>query len=341
MKGLVFVENEKLVWKDIDNVTAKAGEVLIKVKAVGICGSDIHGYKGVTGRRIPSMVMGHEFSGEVAGIGAGVTTLKIGDRVAPFPVDFCGHCSFCKQGIEQLCPNRVQFGVLRVNGAMAEYICVPEKVCYKLADTVSFPEGSTIEPLAVAYRAVKKGGNLQGKNVFLVGTGTIGLMALICIKAQNPAKIFVSDMSDSRLKLAKELGADITINPGKDDVKQVISDATNGDMIHVSFEAVGLAPTCQQSLSVLCIRGTAVWIGQGRPIVDINMLDVVTRELTILGTFMYSYKEFGEAAEMLNSGKINVSRIISATAQMKDGEKWFIRLQNPEDLIKVVLVDEE
>jgi threonine dehydrogenase-like Zn-dependent dehydrogenase len=163
MKGLVYHGNELLKWEDVPDVEPKSNEVKICVKAAGICGSDVHGYQGITGRRIPPMIMGHEFSGVVTQIGAGVKNVLIGDRVAPYPVDYCGNCPFCEEGNMQFCPNRRQFGVLTVDGAFAEYICVPERVCYKLADNISFTVGSTVEPLAVACRGLKQAGSLEGK----------------------------------------------------------------------------------------------------------------------------------------------------------------------------------
>jgi len=168
MKALVYHGPEKLCWEEIADVSPKLGDVLIKVKAVGICGSDVHGYLGITGRRIPPMVMGHEFSGIVASVGEGVTAVKTGDRVAPYPVVFCGECEFCKQGNVHICLNKMAFGVLECNGAMAEYISVPAKLVFKLADEVSYAVGSMMEPMAVAYRGVNNAGDLSGKNVLIV-----------------------------------------------------------------------------------------------------------------------------------------------------------------------------
>ncbi|MCG6930163.1 MAG: alcohol dehydrogenase catalytic domain-containing protein [Desulfofustis sp.] len=341
MKGLVYHGEEVLKWEVVPDVAPADHEVKIRVKAAGICGSDIHGYQGITGRRIPPMIMGHEFSGIVSEVGSGVDSLQVGDRVTAFPMDFCGTCPSCSIGEVQFCPGKKQFGVLTTNGAFADYLCVPDKVCYKLQDTVSYNAGATVEPLAVAFRGVNHAGDLAGKNVLVVGSGTIGLMLVACAKTRNPAKIFVSDLSNSRLEVAKLMGADVTINPAESEIKDLISAHTDNRGIDVSFEAVGVTPACVQSLENLRIGGTAVWLGQGKKTVEIGMLDIVTRELRVVGSFTYGLKEFEAAVEMLNSGEINVAPIISKEVPMSQGAEWFEKLKRPEALVKVILTDEE
>ncbi len=341
MKGLVYHGEEVLKWEDVENVSPGDHEVKIMVKAAGICGSDVHGYQGITGRRIPPMIMGHEFSGAVCEVGSGVDTLKPGDRVTSFPMDYCGECASCQKGDVQFCPDKRQFGVLTVNGAFAEYICVPAKVCYKLNDSVSFSAGSTIEPLAVAYRGVEHAGDIEGKNVLVVGSGTIGLMLVACAKLKNPARIFVTDLSNTRLDVAKKMGADITVNPSESDVKQIVLANTDGRGVDVSFEAVGITPACVQSLENLRIGGRSVWLGQGKKIVEIGMLDIVTRELNISGSFTYGLDAFKSAVDMLNRGDIDVDPVISREVPMSQGAEWFEKLKKPEELVKVILRAEE
>jgi 2-desacetyl-2-hydroxyethyl bacteriochlorophyllide A dehydrogenase len=340
MKALVYNGPEDLRWENIEDVRPAKDEVLIKVRAVGICGSDVHGYLGITGRRIPPMVMGHEFSGVVQEVGESVSRLKIGDRVAPYPVDFCGECASCREGNVHLCFNKKAYGVLECNGAMAEYICVPEKVVFRLADNVSYGVGSMIEPMAVSYRGVNSAGDLTGKNVLVVGAGTIGLLAMAIVKMRNPAKIFITDLSDSRLSVAKEMGADFTINPSKVDVNEIIKAETDGLGVDVAIEAVGATPTVRQAMASLKFGGKAVWIGNSAKMISVNMQEIVTRELRVFGTFLYSYKEFGEVVDLLNSGKLNVEPIISLEAPMEKGIELFNKLaKDPGSLIKVILTD--
>jgi L-iditol 2-dehydrogenase len=340
MKAIVYEGPNILNYKEVPDVSPKPLEVKIRVKACGICGSDVHGYLGLTGRRIEPMIMGHEFAGEVVELGKDVTEYHVGSKVAVYPVDFCGECEMCKKGDVHLCLNKRAFGVLDVDGAFAEYICVPAKSCFKVADNVSYAIGSLMEPLAVSYRGVGHAGDLTGKTVLLVGTGTIGLLALACVKMKNPAKILVSDLSDNRLEIAKAMGADVVINPGRENFNEVISSHTMGKGVDVAIEAVGAAPTVQQAMSALAFGGTAIWIGNNKKMIDINMQEVVTRELKVQGSFLYGYKEFETVVDLLNSGKLNVAPLISEEITLKQAPEYFEKLAHtPENLIKVVVVD--
>ena len=338
MKAIVYEGPNILNYTDVPDVQPSAGEVKLKVRACGICGSDVAGYQGLTGRRIEPMIMGHEFCGEVEDFGEGEFKLKKGDLVAVYPVNFCGECEMCRKGDVHLCLNKRSYGVLAENGAFADYICVPEKCCFPVADGVSPVIGSLMEPLAVAYRGVCHLGDLTGKSVFLAGTGTIGLLALSCAKMKGAEKIFVSDMDDDRLQVAKALGADIIINPAKEDVKQVVLDNTNGMGTDAGIEAVGIAPTVQQVMSALRFGGTAVWIGNNRKMIEMNMQEVVTRELKIEGTFLYGYQEFREVVDILNKGLLKVDPLVSKVITLEEAPVYFEKLKNHEDhLIKVVV----
>lgn len=341
MKAVVYEGPNKLTYKDVADVSPAKGEVRLRIKACGICGSDVAGYQGLTGRRIEPMIMGHEFCGEVTECAEGVSDLKVGDLVAVYPVNFCGECEMCKKGDVHLCLNKRSYGVLAENGAFAEYLCVPEKCCFPVAAGVSPVIGSLMEPLAVAYRGVGHLGDLTGKSVFLAGTGTIGLLAMVCAKIKGAGKIFVSDMDDDRLQVAKALGADVLINPGKDDPKEVVLANTNDMGVDCGIEAVGIAPTVQQVMSVLRLGGKAVWIGNNRKMIEMNMQEVVTRELQINGSFLYGYKEFKEVVDLLNEGRLNVDPLISKTVHLDEAITYFDKLKNHEDnLIKVVVVDD-
>ena len=340
MKALVYHGPEILRWEEIADVRANTGEVLVKVKAVGICGSDVHGYLGITGRRIPPMVMGHEFSGIVVAIGEGVTKVGVGDRVAPYPVNFCGECEFCKQGNVHICLNKTALGVLDCNGAMAEYVSIPEKMVFKLSDSVSYSIGSMMEPMAVAYRGVNNAGDLSGKKVLIVGAGTIGLLTLAIVKMRNPAMIFVSDLSKDRLEIASQMGANFTINPNQADLQAIVKNETAGSGVDVAFEAVGATPTVQQTMTSLKIGGTAVWIGNSAKMVQVNMQEIVTRELRVIGTFLYTLTEFRAVVDILNSGQINVAPMISLETPMENGPAMFAKLaKDPGPMIKVILTD--
>lgn len=339
MKALVYYGPEDLRQEDIADLKPLPGEALLRVKACGICGSDVHGYLGITGRRIPPMVMGHEFSGQVAEVGEGVTNIQVGNRAAVYPVVFCDSCEQCLKGNVHLCLNKKALGVLECNGAMAEYVSVPAKLLFKLDDYVTYEAGSMMEPLAVSCRGVNHAGDLTGKNVLVVGAGTIGLLVTALVNMQNPARIFVSDLSDSRLGIAREMGATHLINPSRDNLTEIIQMETGAPGVDVAFEAVGATPTVQQAMASLRAGGTAVWIGNSAKMININMQEIVTKELRVFGTFLYSIQEFGYVAGLLNSGKLNIEPIISLKAPMMEkGVELFAKLaKDPGSLIKVIL----
>ncbi len=341
MKAVVYEGINIMTYKDVADVFPKANEVKIKVKACGICGSDVHGYMGITGRRTPPVIMGHEFAGEVVQLGEGVDNLAVGDRVAVYPIDFCGECVMCEKGDVHLCLNKRAFGVLDVDGAFAEYICVPSKVCFKIKDNISYTVGSIMEPLAVSYRAINYLGNLEGKDVLIVGAGTIGLLALACVKLQNPNKIFVSDLSDTRLKIAKQMGADIVINPSKENFQEIIMSETNNKGVDAVAEAVGIGATVKQGIDALAFGGTAVWIGISSKLIEIEMQKIVTRELTVIGSFLYGFDEFKTVVGLLNDGKLDITPLLSLEIPLDKLPETIKKLsEDPGDLVKVTVVND-
>lgn len=341
MKALVYHGPRELVWEETEDVHVGPKDVRIAVKAVGICGSDVHGYLGLTGRRTPPMIMGHEFSGVVDATGENVTRWNVGDRVTVQPAQFCGTCGFCREGLTNLCGNKRFYGAMDCNGAMAEYIAVPEHLVYRLPDSVDFASGAMIEAAAVAYRGVKNAGDLTGKHVLVIGAGTIGQLVTAIVRLQGAKRIYVSDLSDARLNIAVKMGADVTLNPKSMNIRKVVMDETEGKGVDVSIEAVGVTPSAQQSIELLRTGGTAVWIGNSAKFVEVPMQEIVTRELHIRGTYIYSHEEFGEVLELVGNGDISFDPIISLHAKMSEGAEWFARLaDSPGDLIKVILIPE-
>ena len=335
MKALVYYGTQDMRVSEIEKPEVKKGEVLIKVEACGICGSDVHGYLGVTGRRIPPMVMGHEFTGIVSVLGEGVEDVSLGDRVVIYPARFCGRCDFCKVGLTNLCINRTIFGVMNVNGAMAEYVSVPRENILKLPENIDFVKGTFLEPLSVAYRAVKTAGDILNRNILIVGAGTIGLLILQIVKLGGARTVLITDINDVRLGIAKRLGADLTLNPDREDIKALISQSIP-DGIDLAFEAVGLESTVNQALTILKNRGTCIFVGNSMKNITIDMQNIVTRELRILGTYTYTLGEFRESISLL--GKIDVETMLSKVVPLEEGPEIFRELiQKNSNLLKVVL----
>ena len=324
MKALVYQGPKTLKIVDVPKPAPKKGELLLKIRACGICGSDVQGYLGVTGRRIPPMVMGHEFSAEVAGLGEGTARgFRIGDRVSVQPCISCWECGKCREGYNNVCPKRRFLGAMDCNGAMQEYLCVPEKLAYRLPDDMSYSVGALIEPLAVAYSGVKKAGEIAGKNVVIVGGGTIGQLVLKVVRTKNPRRIVLSDLSDFRLETAKKLGADVTVNPKGGKFGEEVLNAFQGEPADVSIEAVGISPTVGQALEALKPQGTCVWIGNNAKMIEVAMQSVVTRELKIFGSYIYTHEEFGEAIDFIHDSRLDLSAFVSKELPLEEAPQMF------------------
>lgn len=338
MKTLRYLGDKKLEVQQIAAPVPSEGEVLLRVRACGICGSDVHGWLGLTGRRIPPMSMGHEFSAEVVENGPGAGKFSPGQLVVVQPIFFCGECANCRQGLTNMCLNKLFFGVLELDGAMAEYISVPEKLLYPLPESCNSYIGALAEPYAVAYGSLVKSGSLEGKSVLVIGAGTIGLCIVQLAKLHNPKQIIVCDLSEQRLNAAKSFGADAVINPKNEDYLDKVSQLTGGMMMDVCIEAVGVEATANQSIKALKVGGMAVWVGMSQKEMTINMQDIVCSAREIRGTFNYTHKEFGEVVELLGQGKIDAGKLITEVVSLENAPAAFEALHaSPDKYIKVII----
>ncbi|HZZ20244.1 MAG TPA: galactitol-1-phosphate 5-dehydrogenase [Opitutaceae bacterium] len=341
MKALVLKAYMDLKVEDVPKPEAKADEVLIRVRACGICGSDVHGMDGSTGRRIPPIVMGHEAAGEIVEVGSGVSAWKAGDRVTFDSTIYCGSCWHCKRGEVNLCENRRVVGVscqdYRQNGAFAEFIAVPERILYLLPDGVSFEQAALVEAVSVAAHAVGRSPVKSGCSAMVVGSGMIGLLVIQILKAKGCAQIFAVDPDPERLALASRFGATTTLDSGSADVAGTARRLASGMGVDVAFEAVGLSATLKTALDSTRKGGSVVLVGNLSPIVDLPLQSVVTREITLLGTCA-SAGEYPECMRMIADGTVDVSAFLSAVAPLRDGASWFNRLHSREKgLMKVLL----
>lgn len=340
MKALYYVGERQMELREVEKPIRKEGEYLIKVKANGICGSDFEGYMGKTGRRTPPMIMGHEFSGIVEEAPASGKFLK-DQKVVIFPKPYCGVCELCKKGMVNVCPEGICMGVLDFNGSMCEYITIEEKYLLPF-DGISFNEAAFTEPLAVAYRSVYKISDrelAEAGFTLVIGAGTIGLLALALLKYRGAKNIIVSDATDFRLDVARELGSDFTINPRTADFTEEIQRITGGKGCDFAIEAVGIAPTAQNSLDSLKIGGTAIWIGNAQKMVEVNMQKIVTKELSIKGNYVYDLKGFADSLDLLQQKKINIKPLMTHIYKLEEGVQAFKALEDNRDgkMLKVIL----
>lgn len=340
MKALYYVGESTMELREMAKPVPHGSEYLIQVKSNGICGSDFEGYKGKTGRRTPPMIMGHEFSGVVQEAPSG-GKYAVGQKVVVFPKPYCGVCEFCKKGLVNVCPEGICMGVLDVNGSMCEYVAIEEKYLIPF-EGISFNEAAFTEPLAVAYRSVHKISDAELKDAtytIIIGAGTIGLLALALLKYRGAKNVIVSDATDFRLGVAKQLGADVTINPRNEDFSEAIARITGNKGCDFSIEAVGIAPTAKNSLECLKIGGTAIWIGNAQKMVEVNMQKIVTMELRIKGNYVYDLEGFNESLRLIEQGKINLQPLMTDFYRLEDGVQAFKDLEDNRDgkMLKVFL----
>jgi L-iditol 2-dehydrogenase len=340
MKALLLSQYKQLELTEIPVPEPGPDEVLVRVAACGICGSDVHGYDGSSGRRIPPLVMGHEAAGTIAAMGRNVKDLKQGERVTFDSTVSCGDCANCLRGENNLCDRREVLGVscgdYRRAGAFAEYVLVPARIVYHLPDNLPFAEAAMLEAVAVALHGVSLAAVQKGNTALVVGSGTIGLLLQQALRAAGCSHIFVTDVDDTRLKLSKELGVTETFRAGPDFQNQLL-ERTAGNGVDVVMEAVGITDTIATAIDAVRKGGTVVLVGNITPQVTIHLQKVVSRQIRLQGSCA-SAGEYPRAIELMSSGAIRVRPLISAIAPLEEGPRWFDRLYSHEpNLMKVVL----
>jgi L-iditol 2-dehydrogenase len=340
MKALLLSQYRHLELTDLPVPEPAPDEVLVRVAACGICGSDVHGYDGSSGRRIPPIVMGHEAAGTVAALGKNVKDLSEGDRVTFDSTVYCGNCSNCLRGDVNLCDHRQVLGVscgdYRRAGAFAEFVVVPARITYRLPENLSFAEAAMLEAVAVAIHAVSLVPIGQDTSALVLGAGTIGLLVQQALRAAGCSHVYVADVDATRLKLSQELGATATLTSDPELLPQVLQ-LTDGTGVDVAVEAVGRNETVTAAIDSVRKGGSVVLVGNISPEVTLPLQKVVTRQIRLQGSCA-SAGEYPRAIELMSSGAIRVKPLISAVAPLAEGPRWFERLYAREpNLMKVVL----
>lgn len=371
MKALVLTAPSEFNFDtSFPDPTPAAGEVLVKVAACGICGSDIHGMDGRSGRRQMPIVMGHEAAGEIIGLGEGVQGWSLGDRVTFDSTEYCGECDECQAGFVNLCPNRKVLGVspgeYRRHGCFAEKIALPTRILYRIPDELSYEKAAFAEPVSIALHAVNLADGVEvgeaftqgeddecgdkecghdchceeeakGGTAVVVGAGLIGLLVVQSLKARGWEKVIAVDLDDGRLQLARKLGADEVFNAKQEGLAMHIRKICDGDGADASFEVVGAGAPLDLAIRSVRKGGQVVLIGNLQPNTPFPLQEVVTRQLTIKGSCSCA-GEYPEAIRRIQDGSIQVEPLLSAVAPLEEGAGWFKRLyDNKEGLLKVVL----
>jgi len=344
MKALVKDKPEKgLTYKNIPTPQVSDTDVLLKVKAAAICGTDTNAYAWNdwaknTYKNLP-FVLGHECAGEVVEIGAHVNRISVGDRVAAETHVPCGDCYHCFNGMQHICPSMKVLGA-HMDGCFAEYVVIPEVCARKLPDTISYEEGSLLEPMGVAMRPVWEG-NVPGETVLVIGCGPIGQLAISLAKAMGCHHLFACDVNEYRLNLAKEAGADVIINPTKQNPIEVVADMTDGLGIGVSIELSGSDQGIKTAFEILRKGGNVFISGQPKGPVELDLgRDVLTKEARVRGFHgreMYQTWELAES--FVTTKKIDLLRVVTHRFGMDNCDEAF-RIVKEGDGLKVLFLPE-
>ena len=340
MKALILKEYNKFVYEDFDTPDIADNEVLVKVRAAAICGSDVHGMDGSTGRRIPPIIMGHEAAGEIVKKGSLVADYGVGDRVTFDSTVYCGKCGYCKAGQINLCDNRRVLGVscsdYRRHGAFAEYIAVPEHILYRVPEGVSYEKAAMVEPLSIALHAANITDIKINDTAVVVGAGMIGLLIVQVLCISGCSKIIAVDLDQSKLDMARSFGA-VGIKADGQDVIGQIYNLTGGRGADIAFEAVGITPTVQTAINAVKKGGSVTLVGNLSPEIALPLQKVVTGQIRLQGS-CGSSGEYDACLDLISSGKIDVEAFISAVAPLSEGADWFKKLYDGKgNLMKVIL----
>ncbi len=340
MRALVYQGPMTMTVEQVPDPAPGPGQVIVRVQAVGICGSDVHGFIGKTGRRKPPMIMGHEATGVVAQVGTDVTRFRPGDRVVINPILACGVCRNCRAGRPNICLDRHALGV-DLPGAYADYVQVAERMLYPMPDGLSSEAGGLVEPLAVALHAVNLTPLRLMDTVVIVGAGTIGLLTLMAARLAGAGTVIVTDKSTHRLDVARRFGADVTINVEQEQPLPIVQSLTGGAGADAVIEAVGFSATVQQALALVRPGGHVTWIGNSQPMIEMNMQSVVTREVTVQGAYAF-HAEFPQSIAAIASGRLNPVPLIEETVNTLEETLTIIRdlAEGKKDPVKVVFKPE-
>jgi (R,R)-butanediol dehydrogenase/meso-butanediol dehydrogenase/diacetyl reductase/L-iditol 2-dehydrogenase len=336
-------EYKKLLFTDVpDPKISSPHDLLVRVKAAAICGSDIHGFDGSTGRRKPPIIMGHEAAGEVAETGGEVRNFKAGDRITFDSTIYCGHCFYCRNGQVNLCDNRVVLGVscdeYRRDGTFAEYVLVPEHICYPIPPDLSYEEAAMTEPAGVAAHALRITPLALNETAAVVGAGLIGLLLIQTLRASTSGKIIALDTDPARRRVSLSFGADTALDPADPELGDTLRELTGGRGVDRVFEAVGAGAPIQTAVSIVRKGGSVTLIGNISPAIELPLQTVVSRQISLFGSCAIA-GEYPLVLDLMARKKIDVLSLISKKAPLSEGQIWFDKLYNREDnLLKVALI---
>ncbi len=338
MKQAVITSPRKVEFREVPVPELKAGDVLVRIMKMGICGSDVHVYCGNHPYVSYPVVQGHEVSGVVERVGEKVDSLRVNDRVTIQPQVVCGECYQCAHGKYHICDNLRVMG-FQTEGAASEYFAVDEEWIHKLPEEMSFDYGAMLEPLAVAVHALERGGDVKGKNVLVLGAGPIGNLVAQAAKGLGASGVMVTDLSDYRLEIANECGIDHCVNPSQVKVLESLLGSFGESKADLIVECVGVEATMQQAIE-LARKGTDIVVAGvfgAWPTVDLGF--VQDRELRLIGTLMYQHNDFRTSIDLIRDGKVNLKHLITDHYTFEDFENAYAQIEGEKDKTMKVMID--
>lgn len=328
MKAFVIDGKRRGSVRDVPDPVIKDGEVLVRVKASGICGTDVHVYEGEIPLAVPPVIPGHEFAGVIEQVGAGVTDLSTGDRVAIEPNLFCGHCHFCRNARKHFCQNWAAVGLTR-NGGFSELAAVPRQAIYPIDKHLSFGHAAFFEPVACVLHGIERSGVKAGDTVAVLGAGSIGLIYIQALRAIGIKDMIVTDVDASKLAIARRLGASMALDPTKEDVVTAVKGATNGLGATAVIDAAGSPQSLASTFSLVQDTGTIVVFGVPPESLQlpVKLYDIYRRELSIVGSFTNPYTN-EQALNLLATGRIAFDEIITHPISLGEVEATMIKMRD-------------
>lgn len=343
MKVAVLRGTRSVVVEERPKPEIGAEEALVRIRAAGICGSDMHGFEGIwPDKRARGLVMGHENAGEVIRVGSAVAKFQAGDRVVIDPQLPCGKCDECLQGSPNVCRNMKLIGSsargMR-HGGFSEYVAMPARNLHRLADNVSYEEGTLFDPLGNAVHLVNRSRMAVGDRVAILGAGTLGLCLLLVARSAGAGMVIVADLSPHRLAVARSLGADLCLNVRDGDPVAKILEAAGGTGVDIAAEAVGIPETYAQCLSVVKRRGSVMALGNAAPEVALPLFRLVSWEISVIGCTGFSSLEIDQALGLMSTRRIDARQLITHRFALDEVQAAFETMADPSsDAIKTVLL---
>ncbi|NLY31057.1 MAG: alcohol dehydrogenase catalytic domain-containing protein [Firmicutes bacterium] len=337
MLQVVMTEPGVIKFREVETPKPRETELLVRIRRIGICGSDIHVYHGKHPYTSYPVVQGHELSGEVAELGAGVEGFAMGDKVTIQPQVFCGQCYPCRHGIYHICDNLRVMG-FQTTGAASEYFAVDASKVFRLPEKMSLDHGAMVEPLAVAVHAIKRAAHIQGQKVVVLGAGPIGNLVAQSALALGAADVLITDLSDHRLEVARRCGIAHRVNTGREDLGEKIIGVFGPDRADLILECVGAEQTMNQAVTLARKGSQIIVVGVfgDKPRVDMGL--VQDRELQVIGSLMYQRQDYIDAIDLIDKGKVNLDPLLSKHFAFREYEQAYIYIDNnAEHSLKVMI----